>query len=93
MFSILNLQDKVNGIENIKRICKGKVCIDWDIDEKYYFGKQKIDRYIKYVITELGSRKGGLMLTAEIGPDVPLENAEVVLVAFEKCCKLHLELP
>ena len=33
------------------------------------------------------------MLTAEIGPDVPLENAEVVLVAFEKYCKLHLELP
>ena len=30
--SILNIQDKVNGLENIKSLCKGKVCVEVDID-------------------------------------------------------------
>lgn len=94
--SVLNIQDKVNGIENIKRLCKGKVCVDLDIDRQHLlpFGKPKeIEEYIEYVIRELGSRKGGLMLKAEIGPDVPLENVEAICNAFEKNMKKHLELP
>jgi len=94
--SVLNIQDMVNGIENIKRLCKGKVCIDLDIDRQHLlpFGKPKdIERHVDHVVRELASRKGGLMLKAEIGPDVPLENVEAICKAFEKNRKKHLELP
>jgi len=94
--SVLNIQDKVNGIENIKRECKGKVCIDLDIDRQHLlpFGTpEDIEKYIEYVIKELGSRKGGLMLKAEIGYDVPLENVEAICRAFERNLRKHLELP
>jgi len=94
--SVLNIQDKVNGIENIKRKCKGRVCVDLDIDRQRLlpFGTPRdIERYIKYVINELGSKKGGLMLTAEIGYDVPLENVNAVCRAFERYRTEHLKLP
>jgi len=41
--SVLNLQDSVNGIDNIRRKFKGKVCIDLDIDRQKIlpFGKHQ----------------------------------------------------
>ena len=85
--SVLNIQDRVNGIKNIKKKCKGRVCIDLDIDRQHLlpFGTpEEIKQHIEYAIRELGSRKGGLMLKAEIGPDVPLENAEAVCEVLEE---------
>ena len=85
--SILNLQDRVNGIENISRICKGKICIDLDIDRQVIlpFGTpEKIEEYIQTLIMKLGSKKGGLMFKADCYPDVPIENIEGLCRAFAK---------
>ncbi len=85
--TVLNIQDKVNGIDNIKTKCKGKVCVDLDIDRQHLlpFGTPKeIKSHIKNVVVKLGSRKGGLMLLAGIYPDVPLKNIEALCQAMEE---------
>jgi uroporphyrinogen-III decarboxylase len=43
-----------------------------------------IDKHIRDVVARLGMKEGGLMLTAECAPDVPLENIEAICQAMEK---------
>jgi len=84
---ILNLQDLVNGIDWIRDNLKGKVCIDLDIDRQKVtaFGTTKdIDELVLNEIRELGSRKGGLMLTFGLYPGTPLENVKALMDALEK---------
>jgi len=85
--SVLNPQDLVNGIENIKRLAKGKVCIDLDIDRQKitYFGKpDDVEKHIEYCVKTLGSEKGGLLLKFGAYPGTPVENICAVIKAFEK---------
>jgi len=85
--TILNIQDLVNGIENIQKTCKGKVCIDLDVDRQRIipFGKPKdVKAHIERVVKMLNSPDGGLMLTIEINPPTPLENIEAVCQALEE---------
>lgn len=84
---ILNLQDLVNGIDWIRDNLKGRVCIDLDIDRQKVtvFGTKKdIDELVLNEIRELGSRKGGLMLTFGLYPGTPLENVKALMGALEK---------
>ncbi|RLE82115.1 MAG: hypothetical protein DRJ51_02205 [Thermoprotei archaeon] len=93
--TILNIQDRVNGLENIGAKCKGRVCIDLDIDRQYllpFSRPEDIREHIRRVILSLGSRKGGLMLVADVYPDVPLENIQSLCSALEEFIQLHLSL-
>ncbi len=84
--SVLNIQDRVNGIDNIREKIKGRVCIDLDIDRQLIvpFGSpEKIRSHIQEAVVKLGSEKGGLMMYSEIHADVPLENIDAVCTAFE----------
>lgn len=84
---ILNIQDRVNGIENIKSVCKGKICIDMDIDRQYLvpFGTlEEIKSHIKHVVGELAMKKGGLMIESEVHPPTPLRNIKAVIEAMEQ---------
>ena len=85
--SVLNLQDIVNGLERIERELKGRVCIDLDIDRQRLlpFGTpEEIERHIEVSVSRLASRRGGLMLTAGIYPDVPLANIEALIQSMER---------
>ncbi|RJS85991.1 hypothetical protein CW702_00160 [Candidatus Bathyarchaeota archaeon] len=84
--TILNIQDLVNGINNIKRVCKGRVCVDLDVDRQRIipFGRpNEIKRHIKRVVKALNSPEGGLMLTVEVNPPTPLENIKALCDALE----------
>lgn len=84
--SVLNIQDRVNGIDNIREKIKGRVCIDLDIDRQFIipFGDPKaIRNHIQEAVIKLGSEKGGLMMYSEIHEDVPIENIDAVCTAFE----------
>jgi len=90
--NILNIQDKVNGIVNIRKICKGKVCIDLDFDRQQllpYGSPDEIERHLKYSIRQLGSINGGLMMEAWIGPEVSLKNIDVICSMYEKYMTYH----
>jgi len=84
---ILNIQDRVNGIDRIAKKFKGKICIDLDIDRQYLipYGKpNEIKKYIKNIIEILNTPKGGLMLYAEIHPPTPLENIITIAETFNE---------
>lgn len=92
--TILNPQDLCNGIENIRRELKGKVCIDLDIDRQTVVPRgtpQEIDAHIRYCVQTLGSPQGGLMLTCGIYPGTPLKNIEAVLHAMSRYRRLFAE--
>ena len=83
--NILNIQDRVNGLGNIAKSLKGRVCVDLDIDRQRLipFGTpEEIKKYIRRVIEVLSSRKGGLMLYAEVHPPTPLENIKALAEGF-----------
>ena len=75
-----------NGLENLAEVCKGKVCVDLDLDrQKFPFWRpEDIDRHVKEAVDILGAPEGGLWLKAEIADDVPLENVEAICSALER---------
>lgn len=91
----LNIQDRVNGVENIARACKGKVTINLDIDRQWllpFGGPEDIRRTVAGEMRTLASRKGGFMVQPEINVDVPLENVEAVLQTIEENMTIHKSL-
>jgi uroporphyrinogen decarboxylase len=84
---MLNLQDRVNGIENIAAKFKGRLCIDLDIDRQNllpYGTAEDIYDAIEYYIKTLGSPDGGLMMTIGIYADVPPCNLEALVSVLEE---------
>ncbi len=84
--NVINPQIRANGLDNLVDVCKGKVCVDLDLDRQLFpfCPPEDIDEHIREAVEKLGSPEGGLWLKAECGPDVPLENIEAICVAFEK---------
>jgi uroporphyrinogen-III decarboxylase len=85
--TVLNPQDLVNGINNLRKAAKGKLCIDLDIDRQKItsFGTpEEIDRHILNCVKALGSTKGGLMLLFGAYPGIPIQNVAQVIKSMEK---------
>ncbi len=83
---VVNPQVGANGLANLANVCKGKVCVDLDLDRQQFpfWSPGDIDAHVKEAVEILGSPEGGLWLKAEIGDDVPLENVEAICCALEK---------
>ena len=83
--NVINPQVGANGLENLARVCKGKVCVALDLDRQMFpFWKPAdIDAHVREAVEILGSPAGGLCLQAEIADDVPLENVEAICTALE----------
>ena len=85
--TILNPQDLVNGIDNLARHVKGRVCISLDIDRQSVvpFGtRPEIRELIREEVMKLGSPQGGLMFVAGIYPPTPAENVDALCCALEE---------
>ncbi len=85
--STLNPQDFVNGLDNIRRLARGKIFIHLDIDRQKVtvYGKpDEIDAHILNCIKTLGSPKGGLSMVWGVYPPMPLENIEAAARAMDK---------
>ncbi|MGC9348850.1 MAG: uroporphyrinogen decarboxylase family protein [Anaerolineae bacterium] len=83
--NVVNPQVRANGLDNLAEVCKGKVCVDLDLDRQLFpfATPQQIDDHIRESVEILGSPEGGLWLKAEIGEDVPLENIAAIFNALE----------
>lgn len=89
---ILNPQISAMDIKKLSSICRGKVCIRTDIDRQYLlqFGtNQQVRDYIKNIIELLGTKKGGLILYAEINYDAKLDNIIELFRSFSELRLLH----
>lgn len=79
---VLNCQALLIGLDKVREVLRGRICIAADIDRQTVipFGTPAdVKDYIKEMVMKLGSPKGGLMLWADIYPDVPFENIEAFL--------------
>jgi len=82
---VINPQVRANGLGDLARVCKGRICVDLDLDRQMFpfCTPEEIDAHVRQAVETLGSPEGGLWLKAEIGPDVPLENIEAIFTALE----------
>jgi hypothetical protein len=83
---VVNPQIGANGLDNLVRECKGKICVALDLDRQMFpfHTPADIDAHIREAVEKLGAPEGGLWLSAECGPDVPLANIEAICQALEK---------
>ena len=85
--SIVNPQDLVNGIDNLAKTVKGRVCIQGDVDRQSIlpFGMPaEVRELIKEEVMKLGSPAGGLEFVAGIYPPTPAQNVEALCSALEE---------
>jgi len=84
---IINPQDLVNGIDNLAREVKGRMCIRLDIDRQSIvpFGtRQEIHDLIEEEVRKLGSPQGGLEMICGVYPPTPAENVDALCEAMEE---------
>lgn len=84
--TVLNPQDLVNGLGNLRHLAWGKVAVDLDIDRQSItvFGTpEEIDRHVASCVRTLGSPSGGLMLVFGAYPGTPAENVGAVIRAMQ----------
>ncbi len=84
--NVLNPQIRANGLQNLVNTCKGKVCIDLDLDRQMFpfATPAQIEDHIFECLRAMYMPEGGLMLAAECAADVPLENIEAICNALER---------
>lgn len=84
--NVLNPQIRANGLQHLVDTCKGKICIDLDLDRQLFpFATPKqIEEHIEECVRAMYMPEGGLMLVAECAADVPLENIEAICCALER---------
>jgi hypothetical protein len=84
--NVINPQIGANGLEALAETCKGKVCVDLDLDRQQFpfFTPEEIDAHVREAVEVLSSPAGGLWLKAEINEDVPLVNIDAILTALER---------
>lgn len=84
--NVLNLQIRANGLQHLVDTCKGKICIDLDLDRQLFpFATPKqIEEHIEECVRAMYMPEGGLMLVAECAADVPLENIETICFTLER---------
>ena len=82
---VINPQFSAMPLEAVAEVCAKRVCISSDIDRQHLLPRGtpgQILAHVQEVVALFGGPRGGLIGRAEIGPDVPIENAEAVFGAF-----------
>ncbi len=85
--SIINPQDLCNGIDELARELKGRVCIRLDVDRQTIvpFGTpREIRELIEEEVRKLGSPEGGLELICGIYPPTAPANVDALCSAMEE---------
>jgi hypothetical protein len=84
--NVINPQVRANGLDNLARVCRGRFCVDLDLDRQLFpfASPGQIDEHVREAVEKLGSPAGGLWLKAEVDQGVPIENIEAICQALEK---------
>jgi len=83
---VLNPQVGANGIDNLAHVAKGKVALDLDLDRQRFpfWTPSQIEEHIHEAVEKLSLTQGGLLLIAEVDPDVPLKSIAAICDYLEK---------
>ena len=84
--NILNPEVKTNGLDNLERLCKGKMplCVETDSQLFPYSTPRELDDHIREIVETLYLPEGGLSLKIYLNFDVPLQNAAALIDAARK---------
>lgn len=87
---VLNPQIRANGLAGLQQVARGRVCLNQDLDRQLFpfASPAEIEDHIAAVHAGLNLPEGGLMLSAEAEPDVPLEIIDVIAGTLERVCNL-----
>jgi hypothetical protein len=83
---MVEVQFRANGLENLVRVCRGKIPVNLDLDRQYlpFATAEGIEAHIRQCVEALYLPQGGLGLFLYLGDDVPLTAIEAALAALEK---------
>ena len=84
---VINPQVAVNGVDAIRQICKGRICIKTNLDDQDIIphgSPQEIKEHVQEVVMKLGSPRGGLAIEAKLIGPVPIENLEALFSSAEE---------
>ncbi len=84
---IINPQIGANGLDNLVRVCKGKIPICLDLDRQMFpfASADAVRAHVLACFDALYLKEGGLMLTAECAADVPLATIDAICRALSDC--------
>jgi len=74
--NMINPQFRANGLDNLERVCKGKIPINLDLDRQLFpFAKPaQIKEHVRECVERLYLPEGGLALNIELNFDIPFDN-------------------
>jgi uroporphyrinogen decarboxylase len=81
-------QLRANGIADIRKTYKGKLCINLDLDRQGFpfMTPAELRDQVHEAVDELADPRGGLMLMAQVYGEVPLRNIHALAEALEEFC-------
>ncbi len=81
-------QLRANGLADIKKFYKGKLCINLELDRQSFpfLTPKELREQVKSAVGELADPRGGLMLMAQFYGEVPPRNIHAMCDAFEEFC-------
>ena len=84
--TMINPQYRANGLENLQRVCRGKIPINLDLDRQLFpfASPRELDNHVRECVEALYLPQGGLGLNIEIGYDVPIENIAALFDSARK---------
>lgn len=84
--NMINPQFRANGLDNLVRVCKGKIPINLDLDRQMFpfATPSEIDSHVRECVEALYLPEGGLGLNVELNYEIPLENIVAILDAVRK---------
>ena len=87
--NMINPQIRANGLDNLVRVCKGKIPINLDLDRQLFpfATPSALDDHVRECVEALYLPQGGLGLSIELNYEVPLKNAAALLDAARKYSK------
>ncbi len=83
---MINPQFSANGLDNLVRVCKGKIPIDLDLDRQLFpfATPSQLKSHVAECVESLYLPEGGLSLRVELNYEVPLENMAALFDALRQ---------
>lgn len=84
--NMINPQYRANGLDNLERVCKGKIPINLDLDRQLFpfATPAQLDNHVRECVERMYLPTGGLGLNIEMNYEVPLNNMAAVYDAVRK---------
>ena len=79
--NMINPQFRANGLDNLERVCKGKIPINLDLDRQLFpfATPSQLRDHVRECVETLYLPEGGLGLNIELNREVPIENMEAII--------------